>query len=185
MGPVSKEIPGAGKTQHRSCCFCVLPAWKLGEKRWKMEWTGSGSCLRGAFRSPESSLRCWRRVCALSCQPCSGNLSPFASQQEIPTFHLNGSSPQEATFLLLFGIGAISCLGAPLSHWEKHFEWLLSEFWITDVNGHFLMDTFPCWWSFPPFFIFHMHLSLKWFDNSVHLLLCDLLKFMTGGIGMN
>lgn len=128
MGPVPKQIPGPGKTQHRSCCFCVVPAQKPGEKCWKMDWPGSGSCLRGAFRSPESCLSCWRGVCALSCQPCSRNLSPFASQQEIPTFHLNGSSPHEATFLLLFGIGAIPCLGAPLSHWEKHFEWLLGGF---------------------------------------------------------
>lgn len=59
--------------------------------------------------------------------------------------------------LFLSGIRAIPCLGAPLSHREKHFEWLLSRFWIADVN--FLMDTFPCCWSSSPFFILHMNIS--------------------------
>lgn len=130
----------AQKRQQKSCSFCTAPSWKPG---WKML---SNSMWRSCSISFPVKAPISRDLAKLQEESVSPQLLalmaliifyPLGSWRVIPTFQLFSPdwcfSPRCNLFFLL-GDRAIPCLGVLLSHWEKHFDWLLSAFWIIDLN---------------------------------------------------
>lgn len=177
MGPVPEEIPGAGKGQHKSS----LETWVKNAGK----WNGLGQAP--AFQELSELLNLLRAAGEESvpsaASPVLVTFSPLLHRKKFPHFIWMVLLPKKPNFfsylelelflswrlLYLFGRSI-------LSDFSVGFGSLMSIFWWTPSPA---VGVFFC-------FFYPLYEPLKWFDNSVHLSVCDFwMKFMMGGIGAN